>query len=74
MISWDGDVRGYRMEPADAEIISSIGDALSLVRAARERSVVEPTAADVDALIAEVERPHQPDQLDRRDEPVTAAG
>jgi hypothetical protein len=41
--------------PAGAEVISSIGDALSLVRAARERSVVDPTAADVDALVAEVE-------------------
>jgi N-methylhydantoinase A/oxoprolinase/acetone carboxylase beta subunit len=41
--------------PPGAEVISSIGDALSLVRAARERTVVEPTAADVDALIAEVE-------------------
>lgn len=41
--------------PPDAEVISSIGDALSLVRAARERTVVDPTAADVDALIAEVE-------------------
>jgi hypothetical protein len=41
--------------PPGAEVISSIGDALSLVRAARERSVVDPTAEDVDALIAEVE-------------------
>lgn len=41
--------------PPGAEVISSIGDALSLVRAARERSVVDPTAADVDALVAEVE-------------------
>ena len=41
--------------PPGAEVISSIGDALSLVRAARERTVVDPTAADVDALIAEVE-------------------
>ncbi len=41
--------------PPDAEVISSIGDALSLVRAARERSVVDPTASDVDALVAEVE-------------------
>lgn len=41
--------------PPGAEVISSIGDALSLVRAARERTVVDPTAADVDALVAEVE-------------------
>ncbi len=41
--------------PPGAEVISSIGDALSLVRAARERSIVDPTAADVDALVAEVE-------------------
>ena len=36
--------------PPDAEVISSIGDALSLVRAERERTVADPTAADVDAL------------------------
>jgi len=41
--------------PPDAEVISSIGDALSLVRAARERTIEDPTAADVDALVAEVE-------------------
>lgn len=41
--------------PPDAEVISSIGDALSLVRAARERTIEDPTAAEVDALVAEVE-------------------
>ncbi len=41
--------------PPDAEVISSIGDALSLVRAARERTIADPSAADVDALVAEVE-------------------
>jgi N-methylhydantoinase A/oxoprolinase/acetone carboxylase beta subunit len=41
--------------PPGAEVISSIGDALSLVRAALERSVVDPTAADFDALVADVE-------------------
>jgi hypothetical protein len=41
--------------PPGAEVISSMGDALSLVRAERERTVSRPTPADVDALIAEVE-------------------
>ncbi len=42
--------------PPDAEVISSVGDALSLVRAARERTIEDPTAADVDALVADVEQ------------------
>jgi hypothetical protein len=42
--------------PPDAEVISSVGDALSLVRAARERTIADPTAADVDALVADVEQ------------------
>lgn len=41
--------------PPEAEVISSIGDALSLVRAARERTIADPTAEDVDALVADVE-------------------
>ncbi len=41
--------------PPGAEVISSIGDALSLVRVERERTVSRPSTADVDALIAEVE-------------------
>lgn len=41
--------------PPGAEVISSIGDALSLVRAERERTVSRPSSADVDALVAEVE-------------------
>jgi hypothetical protein len=41
--------------PEGAEVISSIGDALSLIRAERERTVVEPTAADGAALAAEAE-------------------
>ncbi|MGH3820990.1 MAG: hydantoinase/oxoprolinase family protein, partial [Pseudonocardiaceae bacterium] len=41
--------------PPNAEVISSMGDALSLVRAERERTVSRATPADVDALIAEVE-------------------
>lgn len=41
--------------PPGAEVISSMGDALSLVRAERERTVSTPTPADIDALIAEVE-------------------
>jgi hypothetical protein len=40
--------------PADAEIISAIGDALSLVRAERERTLARPTTADSDDLIAQV--------------------
>ena len=45
---------GYEIPPG-AEVISSVGDALSLVRAERERTMSRPTPADVDALIAEVE-------------------
>jgi N-methylhydantoinase A len=41
--------------PAHAEVISSIGDALSLVRAERELTVHNPGAEAIDALIAEVE-------------------
>ncbi len=41
--------------PPGAEVISSMGDALSLVRAERERTVSRATPAEVDALIAEVE-------------------
>jgi hypothetical protein len=41
--------------PPGAEVISSMGDALSLVRAERERTVSRSTSADIDALIAEVE-------------------
>ncbi len=41
--------------PPGAEVISSMGDALSLVRAERERTVSRPTRADDDTLIAEVE-------------------
>lgn len=42
--------------PEGAEVISSIGDALSLVRSERERSVDAPTPDDFDALVAEVEQ------------------
>ncbi|HSV66769.1 MAG TPA: hydantoinase/oxoprolinase family protein [Mycobacteriales bacterium] len=50
------DALGLDLEiPPGAEVISSIGDALSLVRAERERTLAHPTPADVDALIAEVE-------------------
>jgi N-methylhydantoinase A/oxoprolinase/acetone carboxylase beta subunit len=41
--------------PPHAEVISAIGDALSLVRVERERTLPEPTAADTDRLIAEAE-------------------
>jgi N-methylhydantoinase A/oxoprolinase/acetone carboxylase beta subunit len=41
--------------PPHAEVISSMGDALSLVRAERERTVSRASSAEVDALIAEVE-------------------
>lgn len=41
--------------PAGAEVISSIGDALSLVRIERERSIVSPRTEDSAALAAEAE-------------------
>jgi len=41
--------------PEHAEVISSIGDALSFVLVERERSVIDPTLADDEALAAEVE-------------------
>ncbi|MEA2827787.1 MAG: N-methylhydantoinase [Actinomycetota bacterium] len=41
--------------PDGAEVISSIGDALSFVRVERERSVVEPTLEDGEALAASAE-------------------
>jgi N-methylhydantoinase A/oxoprolinase/acetone carboxylase beta subunit len=41
--------------PDHAEVISSIGDALSLIRAEREWSVPAPTAADSAAVAAEAE-------------------
>jgi N-methylhydantoinase A len=41
--------------PEHAEVISSIGDALSFVLVERERSVIEPTLADGEALAAEAE-------------------
>jgi hypothetical protein len=41
--------------PQDAEVISSIGDALSFVLVERERSVIEPTLADGESLAAEAE-------------------
>ena len=41
--------------PPNAEVISAIGDALSLVRAERERTFQNPTPADVQQLIADVE-------------------
>lgn len=42
--------------PDAAEVISSVGDALSLVRAEREWTLDNPRAADVQALVDEVER------------------
>jgi N-methylhydantoinase A len=42
--------------PPEAEVISSIGDAMSLVRATREKTMPQPTAESVDALIDDVER------------------
>ena len=41
--------------PESAEVISSIGDALSLIRAERERTVKTPTAADSAQLAAQAE-------------------
>jgi len=41
--------------PPGAEVISSIGDALSLIRAERERTMEGTDAAAVDGLVAEVE-------------------
>jgi N-methylhydantoinase A/oxoprolinase/acetone carboxylase beta subunit len=41
--------------PDDAEVISSIGDALSFVQVERERSVIEPTLADGESLAAAAE-------------------
>jgi N-methylhydantoinase A/oxoprolinase/acetone carboxylase beta subunit len=41
--------------PPHAEVISAIGDALSLVRTERERTFTQPTAADTERLIAEAE-------------------
>ena len=41
--------------PDRAEVISAIGDALSLVRAERERTLDRPSAADVQRLVDEVE-------------------
>ncbi|MCU1461347.1 MAG: hydantoinase [Acidimicrobiales bacterium] len=41
--------------PPKAEVISAIGDALSLVRAERERTFSTPTPVDTQRLIAEVE-------------------
>jgi hypothetical protein len=38
--------------PDHAEVISSVGDALSLVRAERERTIRNPTAADIAELVA----------------------
>jgi N-methylhydantoinase A len=41
--------------PEHAEIISAVGDALSLVRVERERTLDHPTPAEIDRLVAEVE-------------------
>ncbi len=41
--------------PPNAEVISAIGDALSLVRVERERTFTAPTAADTQRLVAEAE-------------------
>jgi hypothetical protein len=47
---------GWPLEiPAHAEVISSIGDALSLVRAERERTVSTADAATLEAMMADVE-------------------
>jgi hypothetical protein len=41
--------------PAHAEVISSIGDALSLIRAERERTVTNADSATLEAMMADVE-------------------
>jgi N-methylhydantoinase A/oxoprolinase/acetone carboxylase beta subunit len=41
--------------PDNAEVISAIGDALSLIRAERERTFASPTPEAIEQLIAEVE-------------------
>ena len=41
--------------PTDAEVISSIGDALSLVRAERERTVTSADTGALEAMMADVE-------------------
>ena len=41
--------------PAKAEVISAVGDALSLVRAERERTMDRPTPSAIERLVAEVE-------------------
>ncbi|HKN89776.1 MAG TPA: hydantoinase/oxoprolinase family protein [Acidimicrobiia bacterium] len=47
---------GYQViVPPAAEVISSVGDALSLVRVERERTFASAEGADVDALVADVE-------------------
>ncbi len=62
--------------PPHAEVISSIGDALSLIRAERERTVSAPTPADIEALVDEaraeaVAAGASPNDLDERVEHVT---
>jgi hypothetical protein len=49
MLGWD------LVIPEHAEIISSIGDALSLLRAERERTVAQADAATIERMMAEVE-------------------
>jgi hypothetical protein len=47
---------GWTVEiPPHAEIISSIGDALSLIRAERERTVATADAATIDQMMVDVE-------------------
>ena len=41
--------------PPKAEVISAVGDALSLIRAERERTFERPSPADVERLVTEVE-------------------
>lgn len=41
--------------PEHADVISAIGDALSLVRCERERTLVDPSAADLAELISDAE-------------------